>query len=57
MSSRNYNANYERSHYSFMMSVNDFLLLLPPIRPAEIVEFVRKYMEGSSHNLQSLSSC
>ena len=55
MSSRNYNANYERSDYSFIMSVNDFLLLLPPIRVAEIVACVRKYMEGSSHN-QSLSS-
>ena len=30
--------------------------LLPPIRAAEIVECVRKYMDGSSVNLQSLSS-
>ena len=29
---------------------------LPPIRAAEIVECVRKYMGGSSQNLQSLSS-
>ena len=29
--------------------------LLPPIRVAEIVECVRKYMDGSSQNLQSLS--
>ena len=32
------------------------LKLLPPIRAAEIVECVRKYMDGSSQNLQSLSS-
>ena len=32
------------------------LLLLLPIRAAEIVECVRKYMDGSSQNLQSLSS-
>ena len=30
--------------------------LLPPIRAAEIVECVRKYMDGSSQNLQCLSS-
>ena len=32
------------------------MFLLPPIRGAEIVECVRKYLEGSSQNLQSLSS-
>ena len=31
-------------------------VLLPSIRAAEIVECVRKYMDGSSQNLQSLSS-
>ena len=30
--------------------------LLPPIMAAEIVECVRKYMDGSSQNLQSLRS-
>ena len=30
--------------------------LLPPIRAAEIVKWVRKYMDGSSESLQSLSS-
>ena len=30
--------------------------LLPPISAAEIIECVRKYMNGNSQNLQSLSS-
>ena len=31
--------------------------LLPPIRAAEIVECVRKFVVGISQNLQSLSPC
>ena len=30
-------------------------ILLPPIRAAEIFEWVRKYMDGISQNLQNLS--
>ena len=33
-----------------------FFNLLPPLSAAEIVECVRKYMDRSSQNLQSLSS-
>ena len=32
------------------------LVLLPSIRAADIVECVRKYTDGISQNLQSLSS-
>ena len=32
------------------------LYMLPPRRAAEVVECVRKYVDGSSQNLQSLSS-
>ena len=40
------------------MAINDFLLsnlLLPSIRASEIVECVRKYVDGISQNLQSLT--
>ena len=35
---------------------NIFYIVLPSIRAAEIVEYVRKYTDVSSQNLQSLSS-
>ena len=40
--------------FSWMLRIK--MKLLPPIRAAEIVECVRKYMDGISKNLQSLSS-
>ena len=36
-------------------SIKEIYILLPPIRAAEIVECVRKYVDGISQNLQSLS--
>ena len=35
---------------------NEDLVLLPPVRAAEIVECARKYIDGSSQDRQSLSS-
>ena len=36
--------------------LDDYFQIRSPIRAAEIVECVRKYMDGSSQNLQSLNS-
>ena len=42
--------NVSRKHFDI------FLRIIGAIRAAEIVESVRKYMDGISQNLQSLSS-
>ena len=46
---------------AFILNLNSlityvFISLLPPIRAAEIAECMRKFMDGNSQNLQSLSS-
>ena len=47
---------FENAHISKTKNCSNVKQLLPPIRSAEIVESVRKYMDGISQNLQSLSS-
>ena len=42
--------------YPFLYVVINFYVLLPPIRATGIVECVRKYVDGISQYLQSLSS-
>ena len=49
----NENIFYEKPQ--FLVTYSYFGLLLPPIRAAEIVECVRKYMDRSSQNLQNLN--
>ena len=41
---------------TLVFSCLTWFFLLPPISAAEIIECVRKYMNGNSQNLQSLSS-
>ena len=46
---------YHATYYGKSVCLG-YCSLLPPIRAAEIVECVRKFMGGRSQNLQSLSS-
>ena len=47
---------FETMHIFLFLFNFNYENLLPPIRAAEIVECGRKYMDGSSQNLQRLSS-
>ena len=47
--------NYYDFFSSYLSSAK--LILLPPIKAAEIVECVSEYVDGISQNLQSLSPC